>query len=376
MNPFLEGKRALICFLKKNPHDHKIYKLKLDELVSLVKSLNIKIVDTIIQTRLKPTSNYYFGKGRVMAVKEQVNANNIDLIIFYNRLSSKQRLNLTRFLARPVIDRNDVIFELFRRGASDKLSLLQIEYAETSRMLPYYKLIVKEKYMSDRAFLGSSGEYGYHNTLKAYTRKLCKIKEEMDAYFQDKLLQIEKRKILSKPTVCISGYYNAGKTTLFNFLTGENKTASSKPFTTLVSKYQACKSDKDILFIDTIGFVADMDLNMLKSFSLNMLDIINADLILFAVSLDDDLEAIIFKIHQGFEIYRELQIDFDKIILVFTKIDLLDDEAFKNYSSRLSELYPLNKTVFISVFNGTGLNELMEKIKLNLKPSVNHMKIF
>ncbi|WEU40367.1 MAG: 50S ribosome-binding GTPase [Candidatus Odinarchaeum yellowstonii] len=376
MNPFLEGKRALICFLKNNPHDHVIYKLKLEELKTLVKSLNIEIVDNVIQTRIKPASNYCFGKGRVLAVKERVNAENIDLIIFYNRLNSKQRLNLNRVLERPVLDRNDIVFELFRRGASDKLSVLQIEYAEISRMLPYYKLIVKEKFMSDRAFLGSSGEYGYHNTLKAYTRKLCKIKEEMDAYFQDKLSQIEKRKALNKPTVCISGYYNAGKTTLFNFLTGESKEVSDRPFTTLVSKYQIGKSDKDIFFIDTIGFVADMDLNVLKSFSLNMLDIINADLILFTVSLDDELEAIKFKIQQGFEIYRDLQIDFDKILLVFTKIDLLDEDVFEEYKSSLAELYSPDKTVFISVFSGAGLNKLMEKIKLNLKPQANPVRIF
>ncbi len=375
MNPFLDGKRALICFLKKNPHDHKIYKLKLDELKNLVKSLNIIIVDTVVQTRLKPTSNYYLGKGRVMAVKEQIKENKIDLIIFYNRLSSKQRLNLNRFLEVPVLDRNDIIFELFRRGASDKLSLLQIEYAEISRMLPYYKLIVKEKFMSDRAFLGSSGEYGYHNTLKAYTRRLCKIKGEMDDYFQDKLSQIEKRKALNKPSVCISGYYNAGKTTLFNFLTGESKEASSKPFTTLVSKYQTCKLDKDILFIDTIGFVADMDLNVLKSFTLNMLDIMNADLILFTVGLDDDLEAIKFKIQQGFEIYRELRIDFNKILLVFTKTDLLGIEAFKNYKSALTELYPPDKTIFISVLNRFGLPDLMDKIKCNLRTHGNCIEI-
>ncbi|MEM2907097.1 MAG: GTPase [Candidatus Odinarchaeota archaeon] len=367
MTKSLENKKAVICFLKKNPHDHKIYKLKIDELKTLVNSLNIQIIDTITQIRLKPASNYYFGKGKILSLKEYIKRNGIELVVFYNRLSSKQRLNLNRLLTCPVIDRNDIVFELFKRGASDKLSLLQIEYAETSRMLPYYKLLVREKFMDDRPFIGSSGEYGYHNTLKAYTRKICKIKAEMEAYFQDKICQIEKRKALNKLSVCISGYYNAGKTTLFNLLTGENKETSNTPFTTLTSKYQASKSDKEILFIDTIGFVADMDLNILKSFSLNMLDIMNADLILFTVSVEDEIETIRFKIQQGFEIYRELQIDFNKILLVFTKIDRLDNTKQEYYREELANLYLADKTLFTSAIKQAGVNELIEKIKLHLK---------
>ncbi|MHA1410381.1 MAG: GTPase [Candidatus Odinarchaeia archaeon] len=367
----MENKNALICYLKTNVHDHVLFKIKIAELTQLVKTLGFKIVDTIIQTRIKQTSSFLFGKGKIMQIRDEVANRNISTVIFYNTLSSKQRLNLSKVLNCMVIDRIDIVLELFKRGASDKLSLLQIEYAELKRLMPYYKLISHEKFIREHAFFRSKGEYAYHNKMRAHHRRLGKLNNEINYYFFIKENQIEKRKELNKPIVCISGYYNAGKTTLFNKLTGESKEVSSRPFTTLTSKYQTSILYDGLLFVDTIGFVSDMDLGVLKSFSLNMLDIQTADLVIFAVSLEDDLDTIKFKIKQGLKIYQELNIDLNKLLILFTKLDLLNKPDAELYMQELHNFCTPYQTMFMSNINNTQIHQFLDKLKKILKPVIN-----
>ena len=309
--------------LKTNIHDHKVYRIKLDELRSLMETLGVELVGEFIQTRRRPFARYHIGSGKVKELRRYVKRHGIDLVVFYNILRSSQKFNLIRALGCDVVDRYEVTLEIFDLMASDNLSKLQIEAARLEKLAPYFKLEASIRYHNDRPFFRSMGEYAYHSQLRELTRRQARIRDQIKALKREKQQRIRKRRRLGFPTVCISGFYNAGKTSLFNALTGDRKPVSPQPFTTLSSKYQRryLDSETTILFIDTIGFVIDIDPHLIKSFELNMEDIINADLVLLLLEAADPMFTLRIKLLEGIRLLTDIGVPRDRIIVVLNKLD-------------------------------------------------------
>ena len=315
--------------LRTNPHDHSVHRIKLDELRRLVETLGIEVVREFIQTRHRPFARYHIGSGKVKELSRYVEKHEVDLAVFYNILRSSQKLNLIRALGCDVVDRYEVTLEIFDQMSSDNLSKLQIEAARLDKLAPYFKLEASIRYHNERAFFRSMGEYAFHSQLRELTRRQARIRERIGALKREKQQRIRKRRQLGYPTVCISGYYNAGKTSLFNALTGDMKPVSPKPFTTLSSKYQRRFIDTEttLLFIDTIGFVIDLDPSLIKSFELNLEDIRSADLVLLLLEITDPLLTLRLKLWEGVRLLTGIGVPRDRIIIVFNKADLAPDLA-------------------------------------------------
>ncbi len=315
--------RAVLCMLKTNVHDHTLFRIKMDELRSLVETLDIEVVGEIIQSRFKPFSKFHIGSGKVKELKTKVETLGVDLVIFYDILKSSQKLNLLKALSVEVIDRYELILEIFDRMASDRLSKLQIEAARVEKMAPFYKLQASLNYRYDRPFFRSGGEYGFRGQLRELTRSQARIREEIDKLMEEKDKQIWNRRKLGYPTVCIAGFYNAGKTSLFNALTGDHKPVSDKPFTTLSSKYQRRYIDYEtsVIFIDTIGFVIDLDPRLIQSFKLNLLDIRSSDLVVLLLEITDPPLTLQIKLNEGIKLLKEIGVPHERIMVVFNKLD-------------------------------------------------------
>jgi GTP-binding protein HflX len=321
--------RAVLCMLKTNVHDHTMYKIRLEELRHLVEALGLEILGEFIQTRSHPYSRYLIGRGKMEEIKRFVREKNIDLVVFYNILTSSQKLNLIRELGCDVVDRYEVTLEIFDRMASDNLSRLQIEAARLEKLAPYFKLEASLRFRNEHPFFRSMGEYAYHSRLREITRRQAKIRDRIETLKREKRRRIQKRRGLGYPIICISGFYNAGKTSLFNALTGEDKPVSPKPFTTLSSKYQRryLEEGKTLLFIDTIGFVLDLDPRLIKSFELNLEDIRGADLVLLLLEINDPLQTLRMKLREGVRLLSDIGIPSDRIIIVFNKLDLAPERG-------------------------------------------------
>jgi GTP-binding protein HflX len=316
--------RAVLCMLKTDFHDHSVYRIKLNELRVLVETLVLEVVGEFVQIEPRPSSRFYFGSGKVKEIEGYVKQNSVNLVVFYNILRSSQKLNLIRALHCDVVDRYELTLEIFDRNASDNLSKLQIEAARLEKLAPYFKLETSVRYHNDRPFFLSMGEYAYRSQLRELTRRQAKIREEIEAFKKEKRQQIRKRRSLGYPLVCIAGYYNAGKTSLFNAITGDNKPVSPLPFTTLSSKYQRRYIDAKttLMFIDTIGFVIDLDPRLIKSFELNLEDIRSADLVLLLLEITDPILTLRIKVNEGIRLLNEIGVPREKIIIVFNKVDL------------------------------------------------------
>ena len=313
--------------LKTNPHDHTLFRIYLDELERLSVSAGFHVVDRIIQTRIKPKTNFLIGSGKVKELKELVKAKNVDYVIFYNSLSSKQKLSLSIELECEVIDRYELTLMIFEKSAQDIVSKLQIEYAWLRKLAPLFKLEASIKYKGEHPFFRSMGEYAFHRKLNIIKRKEKAIKLSIEKLVWERRRQIDERKKHGIPTIVLAGMYNAGKTALFNAICGCNKPVSDSPFTTLSSKYQLTETESQkMFFVDTIGFVIDLDPMLIESFKLNLLDLKSADMVVLLVALDDPLEIIKLKFKEAIRILRNIGVEEKRIVIALSKADLVDEE--------------------------------------------------
>lgn len=321
--------KALLVMLRTNVHDHVVYRVRLDELKSLVESLGIEVVGEVVQTRYRPFAKYYVGKGKVGDIRRKVRRLKANVVIFYNIIKSSQKLNLIQAVNCDVIDRFELTLEIFDQMSSDTLSKLQIQSARLEKQAPFYKLQAAVNYQYDRPFFRAGGEYGFHAKMRELTRSQARINEEIDKLMEDKSQRIWQRKKLGYPVICIAGYYNAGKTYLFNRITGDSKPVSDRPFTTLSSKYQKRFIDWEttVLFIDTIGFVLDLDPRLIQSFKLNLLDIRSSDLVILLLDLSDPVLNLDMKLNEGIWLLRDIGVSRDRIIVVINKSDLDPEKA-------------------------------------------------
>jgi GTP-binding protein HflX len=354
--------------LKTNVHDHTVFRLKLDELKQLVETLGIEVIGDVVQSRHRPFAKFHIGSGKVKEIQKLARRRNVNIIVFYNLLRSSQKLNLIRAIGVDVVDRYEVTLEIFDQMASDNLSKLQIEAARLEKLAPYFKLEANFRYRNDRAFFRSMGEYAFHSQMRELTRRQAANKRDIQKLLKEKRQRIRKRRGLGFPTVCVAGYYNAGKTSLFNALTGDDKLVSDKPFTTLSSKYQRRFVDHEttLLFIDTIGFVIDLDPRLIKSFELNLEDLRSADMVILLMDVTDPLLTLRIKLAEGVRLLREMDIPREKIVIVFNKIDL-QPEAVDTLGEELQlERMGLPWTM-VSAIERTNLNELLMLLKAQLR---------
>ena len=363
--------KAVLCLVKTNPHDHELYRFKLEELRRLAEALGYSIVGESIQVRVKPTVDYAFGWGKVMELKSLVSSTDADTVIFYNTLTGKQKFNLERILRCRVIDRYELTLEIFSSMASDEISKLQIEVARLSKSFTYEKIILAEKYRIGREHpsLRSRGEYIYRNQIGSLKRRLSKLKEKMNKYLEMQKAQLEKRRSLGLPSVCITGYYNAGKTTLFNALTGLRKPVSPLPFTTLSSKYYLAQGiTRRFFLVDTIGFVYDLDPMMIDSFKLTLNDIVQSDIILLVVDISESEDIVRFKIETVSSILEDtLKIDESKIILVLNKVDLVNPVDLSGKLSKIADYTRRYPSVIVSASMGYNLEYLLSFVENKLE---------
>jgi GTP-binding protein HflX len=359
-------RQAIAGMLRNNPHDHVLFKLQLSELEALTKALGYEVTETFTQTSLRTKARFLFGSGKVDELSRIVEEKGVELVVLYNELTSKQKLNLSLALNCEVIDRYELTLRIFEEMASDRISKLQIELARERKLYPFYQLQAAVKYsgLERQPPWAGTGEFAFHSKLKGVQKRIGKLKREIAVLANDKMRQIKERQKLGTKMICVAGYYNAGKTTLFNLLTGENKLVGDRPFKTLSSKYQRLKSNNGVdapLLIDTIGFVVGLDPELIKSFELNLMDMKEADLVLFLIGVDDEPEYLFHKLKFGLHLLQEIGVDSSRILIVLNKTDLLDRESFEKVVSNLNPLMEQYDWTSISAKMRDGINELINK---------------
>jgi GTP-binding protein HflX len=356
--------RALLAMLRRDVHDHVEWPFQLEEFLDLIEAAGFEVIETVLQTRMRVHGGFLFGRGKVEEIAQIVAMEDIETVAVYNVLTSMQKFNLQRTLGVPVLDRYEIVLEVFGREARDNVSQLQLELAALQKSFPYIKVIESERLLRERpARRGGRGpgEYSYHAQLRQVRKRIARVTTELSRYRNEHRRRMRKRRVLGVPMICLVGCYNAGKTSLFNALTGADKEVSDRPFTTLASKWSMA-GNPEMFFIDTIGFALDLDPELISAFQLNLDDMRGADVLLLVVDVSDSLKLLQMKLQSSMEILEETGIDESRILIVLNKTDLIKPDQATAVAEFIESTYG-RSSVLVSAETEWNLTHLTDCIR-------------
>lgn len=339
--------------------------MELAEFRQLVEAIGLEVVDTITQTRIYRHSAYLLGKGRVEDLARRVGMEGIDVVAVYNVLTSMQKYKLQKILGCEVLDRYEVVLRVFEREARDRVSKLQLELARLQKSYPFIKVAVGEQLKREKPARGEhsrgGGEYAYHSKLQQVSKRIVKVKGELAKLRRENKSRLRARRKLGIPMVCLVGCYNAGKTSLFNALTGSQKEVSERPFTTLASKVSRA-SNPGVFLVDTIGFALGLDPALISAFQLNIDDMKASDVVVLVVDAADDIILLRMKLERVLSILDETGIDRRRMIIALNKADIAGTRLEEQVIPFIEDYCDL-EWVPVSAATGYNLSELEELIQ-------------
>ncbi|MCX7943954.1 MAG: GTPase HflX [Deltaproteobacteria bacterium] len=328
-------------------------KFYMDELISLLGTLNIGVIKSIWQKRL-PDSAYIIGKGKLSEIKELCEIYDCDRIVFFNTLSPLQKRNIEDETGLLILDRNQIILDIFAKRAKSNEGKIQVELAYLKYQLPR----LNEKDAGLSRLVGGFKTKGPGETKLEVMRRRIKEKISLLNHRIEDLKRRrdflrEKRKISGIPRIAIVGYTNAGKSTLLNYITKSNVYVEDKLFATLdpTTRRYTFPDGFVVLFSDTVGFIKNLPEELKSAFMATFEEIGYADLILNVV--DASSEDVHNHIEATEEILTELGFDHIPRLLIFNKIDKL------NESIRIKR----SDGIFISALTGEGIDILLNKVR-------------
>jgi len=256
------------------------------EMLELTRSASYEIIKVFVQIR-RENPRFNIGPGKLEEIKDFLKDNPVDVIVFGNRLKPRQAYNLEMEFGRKVIDRVQLILEIFSRHARTYEAKLQIKLARLNYELSRAKEKIKRMKMTELPGFHGPGRYPYD----AYIRDIRRI----TATIQNKLKKIEKHRELHRlrrrkcgfDLVSLVGYTNAGKSTLFNAISNSAAEVSNVMFTTLTTMVRKLSSKPKILVSDTVGFIQDLPPMLIRAFKSTLEDILASDIILIIIDVSE-----------------------------------------------------------------------------------------
>lgn len=352
----------------------------LQELQELVETLGIGIVDSSLIRVRENFPSHLVGKGKMAEIIEKSKELNCDCIIFDNELSPNQQRNWENESDILVIDRQEVILDIFSLRARTREARLQVQLAKMQYTLPRMARMWGHL---DRQGGGSGGGKGGGGAARGEgekqievdrrlaRKKIDRVKAELEKVRQQRKTQRKERNRADLPHAAIVGYTNAGKSSLLNGLTESTVLAEDKLFATLdtTTRKLDLEDGQTILLTDTVGFVRRLPHGLVESFKATLEEAILADFLIHVIDGSSDNVQDHFK--TTLEVLKELGADEKKIIPAINKIDIISNERLEE----LKNIFP--EAILISVKNRVGIDDLLSKINVMLLSNIvrNSLKI-
>jgi len=327
----------------------------LEELKQLARTSGAKISGILTQNREKPDNRYYIGEGKLEELKNLCAATSADLVIFDHEISPSQIRNLEDFLGIKVIDRTELILDIFAQHAHSREGVLQVELAQSE-----FQLTRLTGHGVSLSRLGGGigtrgpGETKLEVDRRRIRRKISELKKELEAVKKNRRLLREKRKSSNVLTGAIVGYTNSGKSTLLNSLARANVLAEDKLFATLdpVTKRVYLPDGRIILLTDTVGFIQNLPHQLIDAFRATLEEVVEADFLIHVVDssspyMEDQIESV-------YKVLEEIGAITKNVLTVFNKID--KEKPPKNIIKKF------DPSVCISALYRTGFEDLTKAL--------------
>jgi GTPase len=333
----------------------------LDELRTLAESAGAQIAGEFTQRRDRPDPATLIGKGKLEEIAGASASVSADVILFDHDLSPSQQRNIERVVHTRVIDRTQLILDIFARHARTREGQLQVELAQLEYMLP--RLAghgIEMSQLGGGIGTRGPGETQLETDRRKIFRRVRHVKQQIENVRRIRAQQRSRRESVPVATVALVGYTNAGKSTLFNALTKSKVLESSRMFATLDPTIRGAElpSKRRVLFSDTVGFIRHLPHTLVSAFRATLEEVQRATLIIQVsdasspVSAEQDV--------QVESVLKELEADKTPRLRVMNKIDLLLPK--QRESLRDSDLSDNDQTVHVSAAKGIGLSTLLDRV--------------
>jgi GTPase len=323
----------------------------LDELAELTGNLGIEVAGREIVNVRQPTPRFYIGSGKAEEIKLRAAALECETVIFDAQLAPAQQRNLEELFEIAVIDRQQVILDIFADRAQTREAVLQVELARAEYMLPRIRGLwghLSRQHGGGGVNQKGEGESQGEIDARMTRQRITRLKTELVEVMRHREVQRKRRERIPLPSAAIVGYTNAGKSSLLNALTGSTVLAENKLFATLdpTTRQMAIPGGGKMLLTDTVGFVRRLPHRLVQAFKATLEEAVVADFLIHVVDASSpDSER---HMQTTMEVLKELGADNKPIIQVYNKADLIDT----------SERIPLSGGFFTSTLTGQGIPEL------------------
>lgn len=340
----------------------------LDELEELVIAAGGQVEARIIQKSNRVNAAYFIGKGKAQEIKRASNELGVKTVVFNNELSGAQLRNLEEIMDTKIVDRTNLILDIFANRASSKEGKLQVKLAQLQYRLP--RLVGYSDYLSrEGGGIGTRGpgEQKLETDRRHILREINNIKSELRSVEKNRELKRKRRKSSNLPIVALVGYTNAGKSTLMNKMVTTEEGDSNKEvyvkdmlFATLDTSLRrgTLPNGQPFLLTDTVGFVSQLPTRLIEAFKGTLEEVKYADLLLHVVDASNpDLD---IQLKTTYEILEDIETLDKPILTVFNKLDKVEIEDIYYDSEYVDE------KIFISAKDENDIEKLLESIEENL----------
>ena len=309
----------------------------------------------------RPSPTYFVRQGKLEEIKKLVIKNKTNLVIFNNDLSPSQERNLEKYLGARVLDRTALILDIFACRATSHVGKLQVELAQlthlSTRLVRGWSHLERQK---GGIGLRGPGETQLETDRRLIGHRIKNLKKRLEKAHNQKEVNRYSRKKGKNSVVALVGYTNAGKTTLFNYLTKNNLFVADMPFATLdsVTRKNNMPQLRNILFSDTVGFISNLPTQLVESFKATLDDLGSADLLLHVVDISDKDHR--FKVNEVEKLLKDLNLSDKPTIRVNNKSDKLELSNLDNLSLNSHD------QVWISSTTYDGFESLLNNINTSL----------
>jgi len=350
-----------------------------DEAVGLACAINLDLIHTAVVTLNDPRPATLLGSGKVAEFAEIVKEGHAEVVIVDHPLTPVQQRNLEKELNAKVLDRTGLILEIFGERARTKEGTLQVELAhlnyQKGRLVRSWTHLERQR--GGAGFLGGPGETQIESDRRQLQEKIIKLKHELETVRRTRDLHRAKRKKVPFPVLAIVGYTNAGKSTLFNRLTGADVLAQDMLFATLDPTLRRVRlpHGTPIILSDTVGFISDLPTHLIAAFRATLEEVVEADLVIHLRDISDPDTAA--QAEDVERILADLGVDASdakRVIEVWNKIDRLDEG---NRNRLLADGADASKAppIAVSAVTGEGIDALKALIETRMAGELEELTV-
>lgn len=342
---------------------------RLEEATGLALAIDLEVVQGLIVAVNQPRPATLLGTGKIEEIGALLDEHNAGLVIVDHPLTPVQQRNLEKAWNAKVIDRTGLILEIFGRRASTKEGTLQVELAhlnyQKGRLVRSWTHLERQR--GGAGFMGGPGETQIEADRRLLQDRIVRLERELEQVVRTRQLHRAKRRKVPHPIVALVGYTNAGKSTLFNRITGAGVLAEDMLFATLDPTLRRMKlpHGRTVILSDTVGFISDLPTHLVAAFRATLEEVLEADLILHVRDMSDPDSGA--QAADVLRILADLGIDekdtSERIIEIWNKVDRLEPDA---HDAIMHKAMARDGVMALSALTGEGVTELLDEIARRL----------